>query len=424
LGNISCTDRAEQLLACCFAGGRWPDELLDELMAPECSDALFRIVVERLADLFEPRLCDTYAQLFSQVIERAIPELKARELLDRYQRIRKVRAFAGAESSKTPAQVRTVFVLSRVTLGADVAVTSVLLDAAKQRFPDARVVLVGSVKAWELFAGDPRVEHAPFTYLRTGSVAERLEPWSELKRLLSEPDSIVIDPDSRLTQLGLLPVCSEDAYFLFESRTYGGASDTALPVLAEQWARETFGVESARPYIAPAEAATKLIAVPGRPFVAMSLGVGENPAKRIPDPFEEQLLADIAKRGAYVLIDQGAGGEEAERVERAILKSGADPSNLPRTPGRVRSFRGSFAAFAGAIARSDFYVGYDSAGQHVAAACGVPLVSIFAGAPSSRFFARWQPSGKGKIQVVRVERPDGAVVLEEVLERLARLGLG
>jgi hypothetical protein len=28
-----------------------------------------------------------------------------------------------------------VFVLSRVTLGADVAVTSVLLDAAKRRFP-------------------------------------------------------------------------------------------------------------------------------------------------------------------------------------------------------------------------------------------------------------------------------------------------
>ena len=29
-----------------------------------------------------------------------------------------------------------VIVLSRVTLGADVAVTSVLLDAAKQRFPE------------------------------------------------------------------------------------------------------------------------------------------------------------------------------------------------------------------------------------------------------------------------------------------------
>ena len=385
------------MLACCLAGERWPDELLDELMAPESSDALFRIVVERLADLFEAHLCDVYAQLFSQVIERAIPELKAQDLVDRYQRIRKVRKFARAASSKapapTPVNVRTVFVLSRVTLGADVVVTSVLLDAAKQRFHDARVLFVGSVKAWELFAGDPRIEHARVNYLRAGSVAERLEPWSDLKRLLSESGSIVIDPDSRLTQLGLLPVCSEDAYFFFESRAYGGSSDAALPVLAERWARETFGVETARPYIAPAEAMTKLIDVPGRPFITMSLGVGENPAKRIPDPFEEQLVEHIARRGGYVLIDQGAGGEEAERVERAILKSGADPSNLPRTRGRVRSFRGSFAAFAGAIARSDFYVGYDSAGQHVAAAWGVPLVSIFAGAPSPRFFARWRPRG-------------------------------
>ena len=405
------------MLACCLAGERWPDELLDELMAPESSDALFRIVVERLADLFEAHLCDVYAQLFSQVIERAIPELKARELLDRYQRIRQPRKFEGAASSKIPAQVRTICVLSRVTLGADVAVTSVLLDAVKRRFPNARVVLVGSVKAWELFAGDPRVEHAPVTYRRAGSVPERLEPWSDLKRLLSQPGSIVIDPDSRLTQLGLLPVCSEDAYFFFESRAYGGSSDAPLPALAERWMRETFGVETAQPYVAPAEATAKLIDVPGRPFVTMSFGVGENPAKRIRDPFEEQIVMHIARRGGYVLIDQGAGGEEAERVERAIVKSGA-------APGRVRSFRGSFAAFAGAIARSDFYVGYDSAGQHVAAAGGVPLVSIFAGAPSPRFFTRWRPSGKGKIEVVRMERPDPAQVLEEAVKRLARLGLG
>ena len=405
-----------RLLACCIEGEPWPGDLLDEIMAPECSDALFRIVVERLADLFEPRLCDVYAELFSQLIERAIPLLNARELRDRYQRVRRPRKFEIAASSKAaPENVRTVFVLSRVTLGADVAVTSVLLDAAKQRFPDARIVLVGSVKTAELFAGDSRVEHAPVTYQRMGSLRERLEPWSELKRLLSEPDSIVIDPDSRLTQLGLLPVCSGDAYFFFESRAYGGSSDTALPVLAERWARETFGVEAARPYIAPAAAIGNSVDIPGRPFVTMSFGVGENPAKRIADPFEEQLIEQIARRGGYLLIDQGAGGEEAERVARAILKSGAR---------RVSSFRGSFAAFAGAIARSDFYVGYDSAGQHVAAACGVPLVSIFAGAPSERFFARWRPTGEGTIEVVKVERPDGAQVLADALERLARLGLG
>ena len=53
-----------------------------------------------------------------------------------------------------------IFVLSRVTLGADVAVTSVLLDAAKRRFPHAEIVFVGPRKNYELFAADPRIHHA------------------------------------------------------------------------------------------------------------------------------------------------------------------------------------------------------------------------------------------------------------------------
>ena len=46
------------------------------------------------------------------------------------------------------------------------------------------------------------------------------------------------------------------------------------------------------------------------------------------------------------------------------------------------------------IANSDLYVGYDSAGQHAAAALGIPLISIFAGAVNDRFFERWRPDGR------------------------------
>jgi ADP-heptose:LPS heptosyltransferase len=390
------------LLACCLKGERWPAYLLERLLTPECSDALFRVVVERLADLFEPRLCDVYAELFSEAIARSLPELKAAGLLARYRRVRQPHRFSGSAG--------TVFVLSRVTLGADVAITSVLLDAAKQRFPRARIVLAGSRKSWELFAADPRIEHAPVTYLRSGSVSERLAPWSELKDLLAAPHSIVIDPDSRLTQLGLLPVCPEENYYFFESRAYGGNDADALPALAVRWARETFGVENAAPWIAPAQS----IEIPGRPLVTMSFGVGENPAKRIPDPFEEQLVRHAASAGAHLLIDQGAGGEEAERVAGAIAKSGVSPE-------RVGAFRGPFAAFASAIARSDLYIGYDSAGQHVAAACGVPLISVFAGFASSRMFARWRPSGPGRIEVVRVEEPVADRILARCLDAMRSL---
>lgn len=388
-------------------GERWPGALLDKLTMPDCADSLFRVVIERLADLFDPRYCDSYADLFSEVIAASLPNLKAADLRARYDRVRWPRKFHGDAKS-----IETVFVLSRVTLGADVAVTSVLMDATKRRFPKARVVLVGHKKSYELFAGDSRIAHAPVTYRRAGSVRDRLAPWQELKRALAPRNSIVIDPDSRLTQLGLLPVCPEESYYFFESRAYGAGGGESLPALAARWALETFGIEDAAPWIAPAPAES--IKIPRRPFVTMSLGVGENPAKRIGEDFEEQLVGHVARSGANIVIDEGAGGEEAGRVMRAISKCGA-PAD------RVRSFRGSFAAFAVAIRKSDLYIGYDSAGQHVAAACGVPLLSIFAGFPCDRFLARWRPWGKGAIECVTVRSETPAAVMFPVVEALERL---
>jgi ADP-heptose:LPS heptosyltransferase len=407
LASTSCNDLARQLLACCLNGERWPDALLDKLTTPDCSDALFRVVVERLADLFEPAWCDAYAELFSEVIGRSVPGWKAADLRARYDRIRWPHKFQG-----DPKSIETVFVLSRVTLGADVAVTSVLLDAARQRFPKSRIVLVGGKKSWELFAADPRIAHASVMYRRAGSLHDRLAPWQELKRVLAARNSIVIDPDSRLTQLGLMPVCPEESYYFFESRAFGASGLESLPVLAARWAAETFDLAGALPWIAPAPAET--IKTPRRPFITMSLGVGENPGKRIGENFEEQLVGYVAQSGANILIDEGAGGEEAARVARAIAKCGAGPE-------RVHTFRGSFAAFAVAIGNSNLYVGYDSAGQHVAAARGIPLVSIFAGFPSDRFLARWRPWGKGKIQVVEVRNDTPAEVLQKTVEALDRL---
>ena len=391
MASTSSNALAARLLDHCVRGEAWPPELLRALVRDERSDALFRVVAEGLADRFEPALCDTYAALFAEVIA---PDDSAR-LVERYRRVRLPRPVAG--------EPRCVFVLSRVTLGADVAVTSVLLDAAKRRFPDAAIYLVGPRKNWELFAADPRIRHRPVAY-RRGTLHERLAAGPELREALAEPQSIVIDPDSRLTQLGLLPVCPEDRYYLFESRGYGGAGDDPLPVLAARWAEQTLGIPGAAPYIAPLPQAQA-------PDIAISLGVGDNAAKRIQDPFEEQLLRSLAPRAATIVIDQGAGGEEAAAVDRAIRRSGSN----------AQTWTGSFAGFAAIVKRSRLYVGYDSAGQHVAAACGVPLISIFAGFACPRMFARWRPTGSGRMQVIRAGDPDPARVFDEVQAALRAL---
>lgn len=404
MASISCNEIAQELAGFCLRREVWPRRLLHTLLEHECSDALFRIVVEGLADRFEPALCEIYAELFCEALAYILPGTNAKELLARYHRVRQPRKFEGDAG-----RIRNVFVLSRVTLGADVAITSVILDGMKRRFPESQIFLAGGRKNWELFGSDPRIHELPIPYRRRGTLRERLAPWFELQRLLGKSHSLVIDPDSRLTQLGLLPVCPEEDYYFFESRSYGGDSEDALPCLTQRWLSEVFGVEGA-PYVAP-------LAVEGpshRPVVSLSLGVGENPAKRVADPFEEQLLQSLAARNAFLCIDKGAGGEESERVERAISRAGVPAE-------RLWTWSGSFAGFASIIGRSELYIGYDSAGQHVAAACGIPLLSVFAGFPSPRMFARWRPSGSGRIEVVRVDQPVPGQVLGHTLRALERL---
>jgi hypothetical protein len=357
---------SQRLLTHCLRNEPWTSDLLDRAIAEDEGRTLLSIVVERLGDLFEPALCRTYERLFTQVIERVCPEL--------IPRLRNQSA-----PHPAPATANRVYVLSRITLGADVAVTSVLLDAAKQRYPDAEIVFVGPRKSYEMFEADPRIRHQPAPYARSGALIDRLRA----SATLHFDDGIVIDPDSRLTQLGLISVCDEKDYFFFESRSYGGWDTKSLPWLASEWAAEVFEIHTARAFVAPIPSANPPA------DITVSLGVGENPAKRIDGTFEADLLAALAETGASILVDKGASEEERNRVERAIR------------PG-MRSHDGAFAPFAAQIARSKLYVGYDSAGQHVASAAGVPLISIFKGSVSERFFARWRPQGT----VIRGDSPD------------------
>jgi hypothetical protein len=351
---------SSELLIRCISGQDWSSDLLDKAIAEDEGRALLSGVVEPLADLFEPRLCDVYDRLFRQVIERVCPELAPR--------LRRGRA------SVLPAAAERVYVLSRITLGADVAVTSVLLDAAKRRYPSAEIVFAGPRKNYELFEGDPRIRHFEVGYARGGTLRERLEATGQVWF----DDGIVLDPDSRLTQLGLVSVCDPDRYFHFESRSAGGDTDARLPDLAARWAGDT----QARPYVSP-------LPVTGTPAeITVSLGVGGNPRKRLKDDFERDLLQMLAETGATILVDKGGSAEEHERVEHAIQ------------PG-MRTHDGAFAPFAAEIVRSKLFVGYDSAAGHVASACGVPLISIAAGFSSARALARWRPIGN----VIRGDRP-------------------
>jgi len=349
-------------------------------LGEECPGDFFRIVIESLADSFDPRQSAAY------------DELMATWDLHR-----------GASPAAVPPRVETVYVLSRVTLGADIKIVSPILNAMKQRFADARIVFVAGRKSIELFEADPRLEFLEAAYPRSGPVSLRIVFGHELRERLSAPRSIVVDPDSRMTQLGLIRVCEPERFFHFASRTEGATEDN-LTDLTAGWMKRTFGFSGAA-FVAP-----KTVSVEGEsPRAAISLGVGENESKRVPGDFEARLIWLVGQRYRTIYVDRGAGGEEARRVTAAVEASGV--------ASRVRYWEGSFAGFVSVVAQSDFYAGYDSAGQHAAAAAGVPLVSIFAGAPSGVFRSRWAPGGAGLRKVLDAAGMTG----DELLQRIAEV---
>jgi ADP-heptose:LPS heptosyltransferase len=381
--STSCSNRAAELLDRIRRGEKSSLQFVKQL-GEDCPGEFFRGLIEPLADSFDTADASIYPELMRPWIA---PQPLARPGI--------------------PARLQTVYVLSRVTLGADIKIVSPILRAMRARFPSARIVFVANRKSAELFENGAHIEFFEAAYPRSGPMRDRIAFAEQLRARLATPHRIVIDPDSRITQLGLIPVCEPEHYFHFPSRTAGGESNANLSDLLSDWLKGTFAATGAA-WIAPLPAAIGT----EEPIASISLGVGENETKRLGLDFETALIGAIAARFSTVYLDRGMGGSEAQRVTEAAERSGAID--------RIRFSEGSFAAFASIIAQSRFYAGYDSAGQHAAAAAGTPLVSIFAGAPSSRFRARWSPNSP-HAQVINADACTPAECLDLVRRHLRSL---
>ena len=437
----------------------------DQPVAESATRAIFASVVEKLADSFEPVSASLYNRIFAQIIQtcrrdsRALEfdrELNAfglsteQDLVDRAEALRSVAGFAmQVERNHSP---RLVIVLSRVTLGADVAITSVIVERMKTEFPDSEIVLVGGRKTAELFGGDRRLQFRELHYQRSGMLIERLLTWIEVVKCVRQMTSdltdgqyLVVDPDTRLTQLGLLPVTDPQGYLFFPSREYGSSTRRSLTELASDWLDEVFGVATeGLPVIslrrADQENARRLVSRlrgdASRRVIAMNFGVGENVLKRVGVGFETSLSKRLALEGAALILDKGASLEEAAIVDNILAEVVSEQSTR-----RVRSieshdhdvverlnknhldadivvWNGGVGMLAGLIGESDLYIGYDSAGQHIAAALAVECIDVFAGYSSLRMVDRWRPTGRAETHLVVVDENS-----EDLVERCVRLAM-
>jgi ADP-heptose:LPS heptosyltransferase len=447
----------------------------DEATARAATRAIFASLVEPLADAFNPAFVSIYNRAFAQLIQNCrnrLPDLDRQlssfglmsesQLLARAERLRSTYR-CGLPASLVDKPNR-IFILSRVTLGADVAITSVIIERLKQKFPSADIVLIGGSKMVELLDGDRQLRFHQISYNRASALSEKLLSWTRLLDCLrSATDGagdrcLVIDPDTRLTQLGILPVTrittgnpSLDlpaGYLFFPSREYHSRSRASLGELTSDWLNEVFGEsETTYPRLhlssGNLEVASQIISRmrrgEARRVVLVNFGIGENPAKRVGAGFEKSLVCQLIRQGATVILDRGYTKEEGERADAIInyaKHSGEcgvavrvielDEERLPGIlqlesfNAHLTSLRGRIGLLAALIGESDLYIGYDSAGQHIAAALGVPCIDVFAGYSSPKMLDRWRPA-TGQVKLIAVERStDERSVLAEVM-RCVRL---
>lgn len=414
----------------------------DEAMARAGAAALFGIVVESLCDDFEELQTKAYNRLMGQILtycreqpgggalDAYMTQFGLTGFDDLYRRAEKLRK-SSCNYRDLPGNPSKILLLSRVTLGADVAITSVLVQRFARLFPDAEIVIIGSAKVHGLFAGNPRVRLCEVNYVQRGGLMERLQSWFQVlqdvdaeSRATLKGAMLLVDPDSRLSQLGVLPLI-DDRYYLFFNSRGSLAYDPKMSVseMANHWFNQVTG---SKDFCYPAvwleepirDAAHRyresLLEAGCRRIVSMNLGVGGNRRKRIDGLFEKETVLELlGEPGTVLLLDRGFGDEELART--GILLDAAQRAGYPvfdvsfsgldaaRTGTGLVGIKAGIAEAAALIGASHEYIGYDSACQHLAAAMDVTTYTIFAGSNNTRFVRRWRPFGLGKTELIHVD---------------------
>ena len=417
----------------------------DPHIAASATTLIYRHLVEPLCDDFSAGACAQIHKVLTGLITfiattsagRTLQELLAqfqltgaKSLLDRWQHL---------SSSATPPtraeleKVATILIPSRITAGADVAITSVLVQRLAAALPRATIILVGPSHLRELFHGLPRVEHLPFEIDRHGDLAARLLFWPDLlaattAALAGRPaeEVLVVDPDSRLTQLGLLPLARAAHTCHFPSQIQGGPpGEGSLSALANRWLDGWLGEAApAFPLVSPPPSKRtaarafcgRLRAAGADRLLLVNLGVGGDQRKSLPEAFECQLLDQLlARENTIIILDMGCGSEEKVRANNLVAwlaAAGRETTQLKDQDlsGSAAPFRhgaialcsslGTLAALTGLV---DCYLGYDSCGQHLANGADARAVTIFTGFPTERFMQRWSPlSRNGRSTIIPV----------------------
>ncbi|MCD6184516.1 MAG: hypothetical protein J7K84_01800 [Deltaproteobacteria bacterium] len=425
------------------------------------TQALFEIIIERLCDDFESLQTETYNRVMSQVISfcRTIPEgSKLNNRLKKFgihsnddmlTRINRIRLNKNKLADK--GVIKKILILSRVTIGADVAITSIIIQRLTELYPDTKIVLIGNSKLKEVYGANSNIRIEEISYSRKGGLMPRLSSWHRVLEIIDQESSSVhgdnvalIDPDSRLSQLGVLPLIPENNYFFFDSR-----SDTSfnkkmsMVELTNSWLDDITGVRGfkyPKTWVpdehlrVSKDLFNKLRNNGAENVIVANFGVGGNLRKSVGKNLEKKLLIKLLQKpNTVILLDKGFGDQETSCTNALIAeieKQGyltrhtTFGSNIKELINwGVIGIESGIGEIAALIAMSEEFIGYDSACQHISAALGTPCLTIFAGSNNMRFIRRWSAHGQNRCSIVHVDTLSNphAVEVDDIITRIMQL---
>ena len=166
-------------------------------------------------------------------------------------------------------------------------------------------------------------------------------------------------------------------------------------------------------------------------IIAINLGVGGNTRKRVCRRLEEDLLLRLLQEpNTVILLDKGFGDEELayinslintiEKHGYAALHRVFDSANNEEINWGIIGVQSRIGEMAALIAKSDEFIGYDSACQHIAAALGTQCLTIFAGSNNMRFIRRWSAYGPGNCHIVHVDTltDPASIDVDDIIARI------
>ena len=425
------------------------------------TQALFEIIIERLCDDFESLQTETYNRVMTQVITfcRTIPEgsklnnrlekFGIRSADDMLTRINKIRLNGNRLTDK--GFIKKILILSRVTIGADIAITSIIIQHLTELYPETEIVLIGNNKLKEVYGANSNIRIRKISYSRKGGLMPRLSSWHSLLEIIDQETSSIsgnnialIDPDSRMSQLGVLPLIPENNYFFFDSR-----SDTSfnkkmsMVELTNRWLNDITGTRGFKypkiwvpdKYLRTAEDFFKQLRNSGAEnIIVVNFGVGGNLRKSVGKELEKKLLITLLQKpNTVILLDKGFGDQETSYINSLIEeidKQGYlirhttfSSNNKKPISWGVIGMESGIGEIAALIAMSEEFIGYDSACQHISAALETPCLTIFAGSNNMRFIRRWSAHGQNRCSIVHVDTLSDprSIEVDDIITRIIQL---